>query len=122
MKKLMIARSLYSSSSAALKIFNFVIIQQFKIQSPITPDTCDLDIIFLFEILTEPWVTFTNAWTAELPVWPVCESLFLLAEWEDEEVAQEVTQQWEDDWDDDDVKDDFSLQLREELERNAEKN
>ncbi|PKI56964.1 protein DELETION OF SUV3 SUPPRESSOR 1(I)-like [Punica granatum] len=42
--------------------------------------------------------------------------------WEDKEEGQEVAQQWEDDWDDDDVNDDFSLQLRKELESNAEKN
>ncbi|CAA0820894.1 Probable 26S proteasome complex subunit sem1-2 [Striga hermonthica] len=41
-------------------------------------------------------------------------------EWDDKE-GKEITQQWEDDWDDDDVNDDFSLQLRRELESNAEK-
>lgn len=45
-----------------------------------------------------------------------------LTEWEEKEEGNEVTQQWEDDWDDDDVNDDFSLQLRRELENNAEKN
>ncbi|XAR50162.1 hypothetical protein NMG60_11004416 [Bertholletia excelsa] len=43
------------------------------------------------------------------------------AEWDDKE-GKEVMQQWEDDWDDDDVNDDFSLQLKQELESNAEKN
>ncbi|CAK9311941.1 unnamed protein product [Citrullus colocynthis] len=42
-------------------------------------------------------------------------------EWEVKEEGKEITQQWEDDWDDDDVNDDFSLQLRRELESNAEK-
>ncbi|KAK7265701.1 hypothetical protein RJT34_33324 [Clitoria ternatea] len=42
-------------------------------------------------------------------------------EWDDKEEGKEVTQQWEDDWDDDDVSDDFSLQLKRELEGNAEK-
>lgn len=41
--------------------------------------------------------------------------------WEDKEEGREVAQQWEDDWDDDDVSDDFSLQLKRELEGNAEK-
>ncbi|GAB2213229.1 hypothetical protein Droror1_Dr00021251 [Drosera rotundifolia] len=40
---------------------------------------------------------------------------------EKNEDAKDLTQQWEDDWDDDDVDDDFSLQLRRELETNAEK-
>ncbi|XP_047943123.1 protein DELETION OF SUV3 SUPPRESSOR 1(I)-like [Salvia hispanica] len=39
----------------------------------------------------------------------------------DKEEGKEVDQQWEDDWDDDDVTDDFSLQLRRELDSNAEK-
>ncbi|GMQ10256.1 hypothetical protein CsSME_00053330 [Camellia sinensis var. sinensis] len=43
-------------------------------------------------------------------------------EWEDKEEGKEIMQQWEDDWDDDDVNDDFSVQLRKELESNAEKN
>ncbi|GER56859.1 U-box domain-containing protein [Striga asiatica] len=42
-------------------------------------------------------------------------------EWNDDKELKEITQQWEDDWDDDDVNDDFSLQLRRELEGNAEK-
>ncbi|CAI0398808.1 unnamed protein product [Linum tenue] len=42
-------------------------------------------------------------------------------EWIEKDEGKEVTQQWEDDWDDDDVNDDFSLQLRRELEQNAEK-
>ncbi|RVW46544.1 hypothetical protein CK203_067253 [Vitis vinifera] len=42
-------------------------------------------------------------------------------EWDDKEEGKDTTQQWEDDWDDDDVNDDFSLQLRKELENNAEK-
>ncbi|CAJ2664384.1 hypothetical protein L195_g017077 [Trifolium pratense] len=42
-------------------------------------------------------------------------------EWENKEEGKEVNQQWEDDWDDDDVSDDFSLQLRRELENNAQK-
>ncbi|GAB2280450.1 hypothetical protein Dimus_015081 [Dionaea muscipula] len=42
-------------------------------------------------------------------------------EWENNEDVKDLTQQWEDDWDDDDVNDDFSLQLRRELETNAEK-
>ncbi|CAK9313239.1 unnamed protein product [Citrullus colocynthis] len=41
-------------------------------------------------------------------------------EWEVKE-GKEISQQWEDDWDDDDVNDDFSLQLKRELENNAEK-
>lgn len=45
----------------------------------------------------------------------------VLAEWEDKEEGQEVAQQWEDDWDEDDVNNDFSLQLRKELESNADK-
>ena len=44
-----------------------------------------------------------------------------LAEGDEKEEGKEVTQQWEDDWDDDDVSDDFSLQLRRELEGNADK-
>ncbi|KAF8407937.1 hypothetical protein HHK36_007077 [Tetracentron sinense] len=44
-----------------------------------------------------------------------------LVEWDDKEEGKEATQQWEDDWDDDDVNDDFSLQLKRELENNAEK-
>lgn len=43
------------------------------------------------------------------------------ADWVEKEEVKEVSQQWEDDWDDDDVNDDFSLQLRKELESNAEK-
>ncbi|KAL9251001.1 hypothetical protein AKJ16_DCAP20094 [Drosera capensis] len=35
--------------------------------------------------------------------------------------AKDLMPQWEDDWDDDDVDDDFSVQLRRELETNAEK-
>ncbi|KAF3652715.1 Bidirectional sugar transporter SWEET6a [Capsicum annuum] len=42
-------------------------------------------------------------------------------EWEAKEEGTEAAQQWEDDWDDDDVNDDFSLQLKKELESNAEK-
>ncbi|KAL6494381.1 Protein DELETION OF SUV3 SUPPRESSOR 1(I) [Orobanche gracilis] len=42
-------------------------------------------------------------------------------DWGDKEEGKEVAQQWEDDWDDDDVTDDFSLQLRRELDSNAEK-
>ncbi|KAI3991656.1 hypothetical protein MKX01_038054 [Papaver californicum] len=42
-------------------------------------------------------------------------------DWDDKEEGNEVTEQWENDWDDDDVSDDFSLQLRRELESNAEK-
>lgn len=45
----------------------------------------------------------------------------MLLEWGDKEEGKEVAQQWEDDWDDDDVTDDFSLQLRRELDSNAEK-
>lgn len=44
-----------------------------------------------------------------------------ITEWGVKEEGKEITQQWEDDWDDDDVNDDFSLQLRRELESNAEK-
>lgn len=47
--------------------------------------------------------------------------LYGYLEWEDKEEGKEVNQQWEDDWDDDDVNDDFSLQLKRELESNAEK-
>ncbi|CAN6574925.1 hypothetical protein ACFX13_045744 [Malus domestica] len=43
-------------------------------------------------------------------------------EWDEkEEEIDSTPQQWEDDWDDDDVNDDFSLQLKTELESNAEK-
>ncbi|XP_062196291.1 protein DELETION OF SUV3 SUPPRESSOR 1(I)-like [Phragmites australis] len=42
-------------------------------------------------------------------------------EWDEKEHGNETVQQWEDDWDDDDVNDDFSLQLRKELEGNAQK-
>ncbi|KAG6429884.1 hypothetical protein SASPL_107939 [Salvia splendens] len=42
-------------------------------------------------------------------------------EYGDKEEGKEVAQQWEDDWDDDDVTYDFSLQLRRELDSNAEK-
>lgn len=45
----------------------------------------------------------------------------MLIDWGDKEEGKEVAQQWEDDWDDDDVTDDFSLQLRRELDSNAEK-
>lgn len=47
--------------------------------------------------------------------------LYGCLEWEDKEEGKEVNQQWEDDWDDDDVNDDFSLQLKRELDSNAEK-
>ncbi|KAH0969349.1 hypothetical protein GBA52_028804 [Prunus armeniaca] len=42
-------------------------------------------------------------------------------EWDEKEEGKDSAQQWEDDWDDDDVNDDFSLQLKKELENNAEK-
>nr|KAJ0226479.1 hypothetical protein LSAT_V11C100011040 [Lactuca sativa] len=41
--------------------------------------------------------------------------------WDGKEEGKELAQQWEDDWDDDDVNDDFSLQLKKELENNADK-
>lgn len=53
--------------------------------------------------------------------WFGCFLLLTTAEWDDKEEGKDTTQQWEDDWDDDDVNDDFSLQLRKELENNAEK-
>ncbi|KAI3684537.1 hypothetical protein L6452_33761 [Arctium lappa] len=40
--------------------------------------------------------------------------------WDGKEEGKGVGQQWEDDWDDDDVNDDFSLQLKRELENNAD--